>query len=434
MPDNLQGLYKARLHRKRIIHIAIILLCTIVIYWPVYNFNFLIGWDDQWFVTNHYTASGFGWKNISSIFSDFYYGQYAPLNQLYYTAIYSVFNYNTIAYHLLSLFLHFINLMLVYYLTEKITGDISNLSADKVKRVAFITALLFAVLPVNMEPVAWVAASKVIWYTLFYLLAMLYYRRYILKPGPMCFYLALLFFTMSFGFKEQAVLFPLCMLLMDHVYGRKLTDKMVWLEKMPFFILALLFGIVTIQSQKIDDDGSFYTIYQRVPLAFYTISEYFTKCIIPVNLSYLYPFPFQKTEPVPWWMWLHVLAVPVIIYCFYKQFSRKWLLFGSLFFIIHLLLVSNIFSLARFSVVADRYAYLASIGVCFIMAYTFVVYADMVKFKKLFHAGATVYVLALMIYGHSHIGVWRSAYSLKEKLKTTIEKRNDFKQLKKKAG
>ncbi|MDB5143111.1 MAG: hypothetical protein JWQ66_1824 [Mucilaginibacter sp.] len=434
MSSNLSGLNKAYLHKTNLIHITVILLSTIAVYWPVYNFKFLNGWDDQWFITNHYTQNDFSWKNISSIFSDFYYGQYAPLNQLYYTIVYSVFKYNTGAFHLLSLFIHLINSVLVYNLIRNITADISDLPAIKCKQVAFIAAFLFAVLPVNIEPVAWVAASKVILYTLFYLLAMGSYRSYILLSKQSSFYLALLFFMLSFGFKEQAVLFPLCMLLMDHIYGRNLKDKMVWLEKMPFFILSVLFGIVTIQSQNIDNGGDFYSIYQRVPLFFYSVSEYITKCIIPVNLSYLYPFPFLKNEPIPCWMWLHVFAIPVIIYCFYKQIGRKWFLFGFLFFVIHILLVSNIFSLARFAVVADRYAYLSSIGICFIIAYALVTYAGKLKVKRLLYGGTFVYMAVLMIYGHNHLGVWNSAYNLKEKLKNTIEKRNDFKELKRKAG
>jgi hypothetical protein len=429
MQNKISRFYKACFKKTHVVHVVIILLCAVIIYWPVYNFKFLIGWDDQWFVTNHYTENGFTWHNLSSILADYYYGQYAPLNQLYYTSLYKLFHYNAGYYHIAGLVIHLINSVLVYDFIKSITADLSDFSAAKAGQTAFIAALLFAVLPVNVEPVAWVGASKVTLYTLFYLLAIGCYRKYIIRRRQSFFYLALLFFILSFGAKEQAVLLPLCLLLMDHVYSRNIRDKMVWLEKIPFFMLSVLFGMVSIQAQNIDGGASFYSVYQRIPLFFYTISEYFTKCIIPVNLSYLYPFPFQRTQSVPWWMWAHTFFIPIILFCFYKQIARRWFLFGFLFFVIHILLVSNAFSLARFSVIADRYAYLASIGFCFIAGYAFVNYSSKVKYKRFLVAAGLVYIVALMTYAHSHLMVWRSAYSLKEKLKTTIEKRPDFNEL-----
>ncbi|MBS1664360.1 MAG: hypothetical protein JST68_25160, partial [Bacteroidetes bacterium] len=332
---------QARLLKAELVYITIILSCAVIVYWPVYQFHFLIGWDDQWFVTNHYTEDGLTGRNITSIFTEYYYGQYAPLNQLYYTSLYTFFQYNAGYYHLAGLALHLINSILVYYFIKNVTADISGFSPPQIRQTAFVTALLFAILPINIEPVAWVGASKVTLYALFYLLAISCYRRYIVTRRHIHFYLTLLFFILSFGAKEQAVLLPLCLLLMDHVYGRSLRNKMVWLEKLPIFILSVLFGLISIQSQKIEGGEGFYSVYQRIPLFFYTISEYFTKCIVPIQLSYLYPYPFQKTEAVPGWMWIHPIGIPIILFCFYKQLASRWLLFGLLFFLIHILLVSN---------------------------------------------------------------------------------------------
>ncbi|MBS1661026.1 MAG: hypothetical protein JST68_08250, partial [Bacteroidetes bacterium] len=85
-------------------------------------------------------------------------------------------------------------------------------------------------------------------------------------------------------------------------------------------------------------------------------------------------------------------------------------------------------SLARYSLIADRYAYVPSIGLCFIAGYAFT--QAFTKHRQLLSAVALVYIASLMIYAHSHLGVWNSAYSLKEKLKSTIEERKDFNELK----
>src|SRR5690606_27264453 len=113
---------------------------------------FLYGWDDQWFVTNHYTENGLNWSNLSDILTHFHYGQYAPLNQIYYTALYSLFGYNPAYYHITSVVLHICNVILVYTLVSRIAP---NLLQDRQvsKRIPFITGFLFAILPVNVEPV-----------------------------------------------------------------------------------------------------------------------------------------------------------------------------------------------------------------------------------------------------------------------------------------
>ncbi|WP_345211000.1 hypothetical protein [Mucilaginibacter gynuensis] len=413
------------------VHIFIVIACAVIIYWPVCRFNFLIGWDDQWFVTNHYTKNGVTLRNLSSVFTDFYCGQYAPINQLFYTCIYSLVGYKPNYFHTACLVIHLANSVLVYDLIRKVSGDISNLPPEQNLRIAFVTALLFAVMPVNVEPVAWVSASKVTLYAFFYLLALGWYRRYVLEPKQKYFYLSLVFYIVSFGAKEQAVVLPLSMLLMDYVYGRNLLDRLIWFEKLPIFILSVLFGGVTIASQR-SEGGDFYSIFQRLPLSFYTLSEYFTKVIAPVNLSYLYPFPFQKTATVPLWLWIYPLAIPAVVYCFFKQFTQKCILFGLLFFMIHIILVCNILSLSRYSVTADRYAYLSSIGLCFVVGYIFVLRLSRTRYKSFLIAIGVTYVVVLIVYANSYVKVWSSTYILKEKLKTTIEQRGDFKQLNKK--
>ncbi|WP_345230313.1 hypothetical protein [Olivibacter ginsenosidimutans] len=246
------------------------------------------------------------------------------------------------------------------------------------------------------------------------------------------YYFTILSFIFSFGAKEQAVSLPLCLLLWDTVYRRNLATGAVWLEKLPFFVLALFFGLITIQSQGLEDTGrTFYPFYQRLPLAAYTISEYFTKCIFPMNLSYLYPFPFEGDEGVCWWLWIYPLAIPLILYTLYPYIKRQWLFFALFFFGIHLVLVINLFSLARFSVVADRYGYLASIGPCFLISYIYVAYLVRKRNIPIVYLFGIIYLGALFLYAANHLSVWRNTYTLKAKLKHTIESRSDFEELKK---
>jgi len=316
-------------------------------------------------------------------------------------------------------------------LIRSILPKLILLPALQTEQISFLTAFLFAILPVNIEPVTWIAASKVTLYTLFYLAALLSYCRYLDTARAKYFYLTLFFFVLSFATKEQAVLMPLCMLLFDYIYGRDFKDKMIWFEKLPLVILTVLFGLISLQSQGLQGGRSFYPVLQRIPLSAYTLSEYFTKCLIPINLSFLYPFPFQNGDKVLWWLWIYAAAIPLMIYCLYKQLKNRWLLFGLLFFFIHIGLVINLVPLARYSVTADRYAYLSTIGTCFIVGYFVVInlHTSRKRLSWLFVFG--LYTALLTAYSSSHIRVWTNTYTLKEKLKKTIESRKDYEELKK---
>lgn len=417
--------------RQAFIHSAILLSVVLVIYWPVYSFEFLNGWDDQWFVTNPYTANGLNWYNLWDIFTHFYYGQYAPVNQLYYTILHSLFGYSPMAFHVASVGLHAANVLIVYRFLLTIAPKIFTDKDSSLRSISFVSTFFFALLPINIESVAWVSASKVLLYALFYLTGLTHYLRYLDSRRAIHYYIALLCFILSFGSKEQAITFPLCLLLLDYFFRRKLNDSILWLEKLPFFTVALLFGLATIQSQGFDQEEKlFYSIYQRIPLVFYTISEYFTKTVAPINLSYLYPFPFERDENPPLWLWVYVVCVPVITYCLRTYLKLGWIRFALLFFLLHLALVTNVTPLARHSVVADRYSYIATIGICIVIGYGLSAAYFKTQWKSRSVGIGIIYACLLIAYSCSHIWVWKNAYTLKKRLKETIEQRADFEELK----
>src|SRR5690606_29807591 len=119
------------------------------------------------------------WNNLLAILTNFHYGQYAPLNQLYYTVLYSLFEYNSGFYHVVGIGIHLVNAYLVYSLIKKIAPKLVHQAPLQIKQISFLTSFIFAIMPINVEPVAWVAASKVTIYALFYLIALNYYCRYL---------------------------------------------------------------------------------------------------------------------------------------------------------------------------------------------------------------------------------------------------------------
>src|SRR5690606_10646144 len=114
--------------------------------------------------------------------------------------------------------------------------------------------------------------------------------------------------------------------------------------------------------------------------------------------------------------------------------KMRWLLFAILFFLIHILLVSNMLPLARFSVVADRYAYLSNIGICFLVVCVFLRWYTIVNLKWRWVPATVfgIYIACLSIYSFQYVRTWYSGYTVKKRLKETIEQRSDFNQLRNK--
>lgn len=350
---------------------AFLLLFTVVVivFYPILKNDFLYFWDDQWVAINHYTQGGFNGNNLWTILTEFYHGQYAPLNEFNYLFLYTAFEYNPFWFHLASLLWHVGNVVLVYLLINSLLVYCNMADSKPVQWIAFFTALLFGIHPLAVESTAWISASKVLIYTFFYLLALLSYLQYLQTNNSRYYFVTLVLFCFSFLGKEQAVTMPLCLILIDWFTGRNRKNINAWIEKIPFFALGLFFGLITILSQQGGGNAPQYPFSQRIVLAFYTLFEYAVKTFFPLKLSYIYPFPMQVGESIPMRFLLYPVILAFLGYMLYLFRNNRILVFSSLFFIIHLSVAIHIISTSRFAIVADRYAYLSIVGMMFLLVY-----------------------------------------------------------------
>jgi hypothetical protein len=411
---------------------ACLALCIAVfsVYFPVLSNEFLMFWDDQWVVINNYTYNGLTADNIRRILTEFYHGQYAPLNQLYYTCLYSVFGLNPFVFHSGSLLLHLSNVLLVYCFLRRLLSLTCGFGSVDVNCTAFIAALLFAVHPFNVESVAWLSASKVPLYSFFFLLAMISYIRYAGSKKLKYYFLTLLLFILSFGGKEQAVSLSLTVILLDYVLGRDMKDRKIWFEKIPFLILAAVGGMITVYSVGrgyMSGEGS-YPFYQRAVFSSYALAEYFIKCTVPVKLSYLYMYPNLAGEAIPLNFWIYPALAPVLFAVFVSRFNirkHRHAYFVLLFFIVNLAVTLHVISLPRFAIIADRYVYVSSIAVFLSIALLFRYASQRYPgFKRLLITGLSIYVLFTGLYSHERSKVWHDTDSLKKEMRELIEQRN----------
>ena len=421
-----------RIQKTTLFHLSGIIAVTFLACYPVLHNRLLDLWDDQWQVVNPMTEGGFSWNNLVAVFSSFLGGQYSPVNQFCYTAIYALCGYHPFGYHLFSLLLHAGCAVLVYFIAGKIWQRLTSLPEKSVKNVSLLTALLFSIHPLQVESVAWVSASKIVLFAFFYLVATLLYIRFIESKKHACYFLAVFCFALSFGAKEQAVIFPVWLLLLYWSYGYRLNDKEMWLHLLPFFVLSLFFGIVSIFSQTSNGGGIFsgsatYPIYQRFVLASYALTEYLTKWLFPVNLQYIYPFPFSIGEEVPAWLLAYPVILVLLVYFFRTIFRAKIVRFGFLFFLIHLLFVLHFVPISRFVVTADRYIYLSAIGLSLIIAYYLQLLSDKLKTasrKMLFTSFLVLYMAVLTVYSNCRCRVWYDSDTLKKEIREQLSRRD----------
>jgi hypothetical protein len=403
-------------------------LTSLLVYQSVFSHEFQTKWDDQWVVFNSYTEDGLTWSNLYDIFTESYKGQYAPLNQLSYTLLYVAAgnDYNPAWFHTFSFVVHTFNIILAYYFIKNLLTHSRGFEQSSVYTIAYSTAFIMAVHPFLVESVAWMAASKILIYSFFYLLALNAYFKYLQTKSFWWLGLVFLLFIFSFGGKEQAVTLPACLLLIDYIVNRNLKSKAVWLEKLPFILAALGFGYLTMLSQKVFGVGVLtigrsYPFYQNVVFGCYALTEYTVKCLIPVKLNFIYLFPNVIGKPLPLRFWMYPAVIIIALVTLRDQLKNKWILFALLFFTIHLAVVLHIIPMSRFSIVADRYAYIASIGVFFLIAY----YLDKViraaRYRNLAIGLFAVYVTCLGAYTYEHAKLWHDSDGLKKDLFEKID-------------
>jgi len=381
--------------------IAIIAL-TFVAFIPIFS-NGYVFWDDPEYILHNPLMTA----PLKAVFTTPYLSNYHPLTILVYTLEHSFFGSSMLGYHCVSLLLHVFNSLLVFFF-------IYCLLSKKNTMIPLGTALLFALHPMHVESVAWASELKDVLYTFFFLASLVCYVWY-LQNNKQLKYLgfALVLFLLSLISKGQAVTLPLCFLLVDYFLGRKLSLKLV-IDKIPFFALSIVFGLIAIKFQGPEEIHNNSDIFNRFFWGVYGLSLYLYKFIMPINLSGLYPYPINPDRSMPVFVYIIPVVVVVLLsFIFWKFRKNKFVVFGLLFFL------ANIFTLLKFipvgdAIVADRYSYVAYIGLFFVVAYGFNKLLNNPAYKpnkKAIQYGGMGLLLVLSSLTWARISVWKDTFS-----------------------
>jgi tetratricopeptide (TPR) repeat protein len=366
--------------------------------------NAFTNMDDDFYIIKNPYLRDFSWHGIKAIFSSFYTGNYHPFTTLIHLFEFQLFALNPLPYHLISILIHLVNTYLVYKLVDKLTGK---------KIAAALISLLFGIHPMHVESVAWVSELKDVLYTMFYLLSLMAYLNYSEKGYKMKQYLiCLLLFIVSLLSKSAAVTLPVLLIAIDLFKGRKINAKSL-LEKTPFLLLSITFGIVAILSQRsegsINDLSNGFNILDRVFLLTYAISFYLIKLFVPFGLSAMHYFPVKSTGGfLPWEYYLSLPFVLFIVWLIMRKTSfRKETVFGVFFFLIAISVMLQILSVGS-AITSERYTYVAYIGLFLVLYYWM---EDLVRkqYQNIIIGVVSVFIIVFSVQTYARVGVWKNS-------------------------
>lgn len=395
---------KQPLQQSKLFWLFIIICITItwISYLPSFN-NALTNWDDQEYITNNNDIKELTPESISKAFKTYHMGNYHPLTMISYAIEYNFTGDNVKTFHTTNFIFHILNTLLVLYFIYLLTNNYT---------IAFITALLFGIHPMHVESVAWVAERKDVLYTFFYLLALCAYTKYIHSNKKTNYFLALLFFIGSLLSKGMAVTLPVIMIITDLFLKRKLSTKTI-LEKIPFFVLTIVFGVVAIYAQesaKAIGEFKSYTVFERFLFVCYSITTYIWKAIAPTDLRTFYGYPLKVDESYP----AIYYAAPVILGILTTLFiiflrKNKIAVYGTLFFLVTIFLVLQILPVGG-AIISERYTYIPYIGLFFIIA----VYIEQLinNYKNIAIVSFAILAFTLAYLSHERCKVWKDSITL----------------------
>jgi tetratricopeptide (TPR) repeat protein len=404
-----------RQHSKWVAAILLI-VATLVVYLPVRDHQFVDLDDDLYVTHNPQIQKGLTWGNLVWALTAIEAGFWHPLTWWSHMLDYEFFGLNPGGHHLMSLLIHTLNVLLLFGVLQKWTGALWR---------SFFVAALFALHPLNVESVAWVAERKNVLSTLFWLLTLGAYVHYVRAPHWKRYLSMVFLFVLGLMAKPMLVTLPCVLLLLDYwPLGRlglswsefRQKGSKLLLEKAPLFALSVASGVLAIHAE--DKLGALPSL-QQLPLgarlsnALTSFVAYLGKMVWPSDLAVLYPHP-EASLPIE----QVVLAILVLgtlsVLVLWKAPSFPYLLVGWLWYLGTLLPVSGLIQVGRHSM-ADRYMYVPMIGLFILLVWGCTEWVNDSTIRKGLGIGAGAFLLlGLAINARLQVAHWQNSIALFE--------------------
>ena len=323
----------------------------------------MLGMDDHMATIENPAVRNFSLETLTGQFN---LGMFAPMTWLVYAIAYALGGENPFGYHFFSVAVHAFNAWLVYRLLDR---------QGVRQSVVLGVALLFAVHPIQVESVAWIAGFSTPLFSMFSLLGMLAYQKHAHRQEAdfgKDYALALLFFTLACLAKSTAVSLPLVLLVLDFWKKPVLSTTKRWLGYVPFFGIALAFGLYTFHTRSASGvpatmASDAYSLFDRFLMVCYTPLLYWGKLLIPVNLHIYYAFEKTNGQFPPVYFIAPFLLSGIVYLAWRWRENHPFLYRGLLFYGANILFFLPLYTVGTFELCADHYNYLASIGFFYLL-------------------------------------------------------------------
>jgi tetratricopeptide (TPR) repeat protein len=381
----------------------LILLLTLISYFPVFNHEFT-NWDDPIYVTgNELIKKG----SFMEFWTTPVASNYHPITMLSLALDHRLFGETSAGFFAVNLLLHLANTLLLGWI-------MLNLFPGKTL-IALGVSSLFALHPLHVESVAWISERKDVLYVFFFFLAWMTWMKWETTGKIFWVGLTLLLFSLSCLSKGMAVVFPGVILIA--AWMRNLEFKGKYLVSVaPLLVISLVFGIIAIRTQSdagaLSIDNVQLSLSDRIITALHGYVFYLQKMILPVGLSAYYPYPvnFNQNWPLPFIV-APIILLGLCLIIWVKFRNNRIILAGLLWYLGILLPVSQIISVGN-AMAADRYFYLASIGPFLILAWFIQQWADQPAKKNTALSLLLLFSILLSFISRERVKIWENTITM----------------------
>ncbi len=392
----------------------LLFVATLILYLPAFS-NGFVNYDDPAYVTsNAHVLQGLSWSNLRWALTATVEANWHPLTWISHMADVQFFGTNPRGHHAVSVLMHGLNVVLLFLVLKRATGY---------RLRSALVAGLFAVHPLNVECVAWVAERKSLLSMFFLLLTMGAYGWYASKRSFGRYALVVLLFALGLAAKPMVVTLPVLLLLWDFwplkriaFDSRKERATAFWLvaEKILLFALSAASSWITLYAQH---SGGALGSTELLPLglrienAVYSYMAYIGKGIWPSGLAVFYPHPEQL---LPLWQvgLAGVLLAGISGFVWINRNRHRYLLTGWLWYLAAMVPMIGIVQVGR-QAMADRYAYLPFVGL--FIAAVWGIAELLERFKVSHFVGGAIAAAVLIAYASIsflQISYWHDSYTL----------------------
>ena len=394
----------------------VLVAATLALYNPVNQYPFINYDDPGYVVDNSHVHAGLTWETVPWAFTTSAEANWHPLTWLSHALDYQLFHANPAGHHFTSLLIHALNAAFLFWLLAKATGQVWP---------SLWVAAVFALHPINVESVAWVAERKNVLSTFFFLAALGAYGWYAIKPAWQRYMTVAALFAMGLMSKPMVITLPCVLVLLDYwPLGRVKGSTPVLqtsqrpfsrllVEKLPLLALSASSAVITMLVQQAGGamrSTQQFSLGVRVENAFVAYATYLWKMIWPAHLAPLYPHPGDSLAG--WQVMLSVLTLAALSAVVVALRSRRYLVVGWLWFLGTLVPVIGLIQVGD-QAMADRYAYIPLIGIFVMLAWGG---ADLARNQKrratVISSLAVLAVAGAAVITHQQLGYWSSSYQL----------------------